>query len=291
MGRTRIVYTLCIYMLADPLRVEHAPHRKLPHNLQHIGFYFTFIFRLAKIAHSLSSTATRSVRDTWHLISLLSSDGETTYLHPDQFQEICYYSSGSSTATCSLIMLLNLEMRSPGVRSPEELRAFYSIALRAKLNGEKVDLDTGLSERATGFCDAQSVPWQDWASSVSDQVQPTCAASSISGRADSSSWDSLISYQAQSASSTTSISEMQPPTSQAKTPSPEAVAVQLRLRESYSLFNRDIHLNDAKVDLVTEEENADLELCLSQSKGTRAQIEEDIEDTLSAVRSIQLYYA
>jgi hypothetical protein len=185
-------------------------------------------------------------------------------------------------------MLLNLEMRSPGVRSPEDLRAFYSIALHAKFNEERADLASGLSKRPTKFCDAQNVPWRDLASSISDQVQPTCAASSIGGRADSSSWSSSISYKAQSVSSTTSISEMQPPASQGKTPSPEAVAAQLQLRGLYSLFNPDDHLNDSKVNLVTEEENGDLELCLSQSNGTRVQIGEGIEDTLSAVRSIQL---
>ena len=188
-------------------------------------------------------------------------------------------------------MLLNLEMRWPGTRSPEELREFYSIALRAKLNEERADLATGLSKRHTGLCDAQNAPWRDWATSISDQIQPTCAASSISDRPDSSSWASSISYKAQPVSSTTSISEMQPSASQAKTSMPEAVAVQLRLRGLYSLFTPDDHLNDAKVNLVTEEENADLELCLTQSKGTGPQIREGIKDTLSTVRGIQLDYA
>lgn len=194
-------------------------------------------------------------------------------------------------AACSLIMLLNLEMRSPGIRSPEELRAFYAIALRPKTNDEKADLAAGLSKRAAGICDAQSAPWRDLASSVYDQVQSTCAASSISGRARSSSCASLVSYQAQSTISATLISEMQPAVAQAKTPSFEVVTVQPRLRGSYSLFIPDVYLNDAKVNLITEEENADLELRLSQSEGRTAQIDEGIEDTLSALRSIRLDYA
>jgi hypothetical protein len=151
-------------------------------------------------------------------------------------------------------MVLTWEMRSPRLRSPEELRAFYAIALRPKIDVMEVDLVTDFLDRGAQSCDSTS----------------------------------LFSSQAPTASSATSISDIKTPAALSIGPPHGAATGQLAFPRSHSPCMPDVYPSVSGIDLVSKEENANLELQSYQTVSGLARFRNRIGGELSFLKSHQL---
>src|SRR5215469_3393528 len=86
-----------------------------------------------------------------------------------------------------------MEMRWPRLRSPEELREFYAIALRPKIDKRQKDLATGISKEGTMCWDVQSIVSKSWTLTTSGHARTTSSASFFSGQAPTASSSTSIS--------------------------------------------------------------------------------------------------
>ncbi|RDL38605.1 uncharacterized protein BP5553_02945 [Venustampulla echinocandica] len=164
-----------------------------------------------------------------------------------------------------MITTLIEEMYLPRVRSPEELREFYTIVLRAKSEIHERHLPRGIAERAVaGYdYDAHSMLSRGSASTACSQNQSCSSAS-------------LFSAQAQTASSATSISE--------DSESATLTTCQRIVRSCVS----GVHPNVAGFHSALEPEDVDTQPKSCAIVGTTTRVGYDVGLELSALKSFRL---